>query len=77
MSEAPTICRVAAVLFEGFTVLDLYGPVQAFASCRIPTAEGALRFLPSPNKPASCAAEKGHHRWQSTALQRHQAMIFS
>jgi transcriptional regulator GlxA family with amidase domain len=45
MSEAPTICRVAAVLFEGFTVLDLYGPVQAFASCRIPTAEGGFNRL--------------------------------
>ena len=32
--------RVAVALFEGFTVLDVYGPVQAFASCRLPTPEG-------------------------------------
>jgi len=32
----PQVRRVAVVLFEGFTVLDVYGPVQAFASTRIP-----------------------------------------
>jgi transcriptional regulator GlxA family with amidase domain len=37
--------RVAVVLFEGFTVLDVYGPVQAFASCRLPTPEGPPRRL--------------------------------
>jgi transcriptional regulator GlxA family with amidase domain len=35
MADAPTIRRVAVALFEGFTVLDVYGPVQAFASARI------------------------------------------
>ncbi|MBI3325482.1 MAG: DJ-1/PfpI family protein [Nitrospinae bacterium] len=39
MSATNTVHRVAAVLFEGFTVLDVYGPVQAFASCRVPTAD--------------------------------------
>jgi len=34
MTEAPPIRRVAVALFEGFTVLDVYGPVQAFAACR-------------------------------------------
>jgi transcriptional regulator GlxA family with amidase domain len=33
-TTAPPVRRVAVVLFEGFTVLDVYGPVQAFASCR-------------------------------------------
>jgi len=28
------IRRVACVLFDGFTVLDMYGPVQAFGACR-------------------------------------------
>jgi len=28
-----TVGRVAVVLFEGFTVLDAYGPIQAFGSC--------------------------------------------
>jgi transcriptional regulator GlxA family with amidase domain len=27
-------------LFDGFTVLDAYGPVQAFAACRVPRADG-------------------------------------
>ncbi len=34
MTETPPIQRVAVALFEGFTVLDVYGPVQAFAACR-------------------------------------------
>ncbi len=45
MSEDPTIRRVAIALFEGFTVLDMYGPVQAFASCRVPTSDGGFQRL--------------------------------
>ncbi len=45
MSEEPTIRRVAVALFEGFTVLDMYGPVQAFASCRVPTLDGSFKRL--------------------------------
>jgi transcriptional regulator GlxA family with amidase domain len=41
MPDTPTIRRVAVVLFDGFTVLDVYGPVQAFASARIPRADGS------------------------------------
>src|SRR5215510_10939208 len=37
--------RVAVALFEGFTVLDVYGPVQAFASCRIVQPDGKRRPL--------------------------------
>lgn len=40
MSQAPQIRRVAVVLFDGFTVLDAYGPIQAFASCRLTTPDG-------------------------------------
>lgn len=36
----PQVRRVAVVLFEGFTVLDVYGPVQAFASAQIPRPDG-------------------------------------
>lgn len=36
----PQVRRVAVVLFEGFTVLDVYGPVQAFASARMPRPDG-------------------------------------
>ncbi|HEY7037532.1 MAG TPA: DJ-1/PfpI family protein [Methylomirabilota bacterium] len=37
--------RVAVVLFEGFTVLDVYGPVQAFASVRLPRPDGSWHRL--------------------------------
>lgn len=40
MNPSETVRRVAVVLFDGFTVLDVYGPVQAFASCRTPTPGG-------------------------------------
>ncbi len=40
MPDQPITHKVAVVLFKGFTVLDVYGPVQAFASCRIPQADG-------------------------------------
>ena len=45
MAATPAIQRVAAVLFDGFTVLDMYGPVQAFGSCRLPQPDGAVRQL--------------------------------
>jgi transcriptional regulator GlxA family with amidase domain len=32
---------VGIVLFEGFTCLDVYGPLQAFASCRVMRPDGA------------------------------------
>lgn len=38
MSENLPKRRVALALFEGFTVLDAYGPVQAFAMSRVPGA---------------------------------------
>jgi hypothetical protein len=34
MSESPVIRRVAVALFEGFTVLDVYGPVAAPSRAR-------------------------------------------
>jgi transcriptional regulator GlxA family with amidase domain len=40
MSENPVIRRVAVVLFDGFTVLDAYGPIQAFAACRRDNPDG-------------------------------------
>ena len=44
MTDAP-VTRVAVVLFEGFTVLDVYGPVQAFASVRLPRPDGVWHRL--------------------------------
>jgi transcriptional regulator GlxA family with amidase domain len=41
----PAIHRVAVVLFDGFTVLDVYGPVQAFASCRVQQPDGTRQRL--------------------------------
>ena len=32
---------MAVVLFDGFTVLDAYGPIQAFASCRLAKPDGS------------------------------------
>ena len=40
MADTPAVKRVAVVLFDGFTVLDVYGPVQAFGSCRITRPDG-------------------------------------
>ena len=45
MANLPEILRVAVALFPGFTVLDVYGPVQAFASCRLPTPDGGFHRL--------------------------------
>ena len=42
MSEIP-LRRVAVALFDGFTVLDVYGPVQAFAACRVVQPDGTRR----------------------------------
>ncbi len=39
MPQYPTR-TVAHVVFDGFTTLDMYGPVQAFASCRTPDGNG-------------------------------------
>lgn len=45
MSTVPALQRVAVALFDGFTVLDVYGPVQAFASCRITQPDGTRQPL--------------------------------
>ncbi len=43
MAETPAVTRVAVVLFESFTVLDVYGPVQAFGACRVLLPDGTPR----------------------------------
>ena len=40
MAETQAVKRVAVVLFDGFTVLDVYGPVQAFGASRIVRPDG-------------------------------------
>lgn len=45
MTQEPVIRSVAVVFFDGFTVLDAYGPIQAFGACRRPQPDGTqLRF---------------------------------
>ena len=43
MAETPAVKRMAVVLFDGFTVLDVYGPVQSFGACRIVQPDGTPR----------------------------------
>jgi transcriptional regulator GlxA family with amidase domain len=43
MTAEPPVRHVAVALFDGFTVLDVYGPVQAFASCRVTRPDGSRR----------------------------------
>src|SRR4030095_304520 len=46
MTELPAVKRVAVVLFDGFTVLDVYGPGQAFGATRVTKPDGTLhRFF--------------------------------
>jgi transcriptional regulator GlxA family with amidase domain len=46
MTQDPAIRRVAIVLFEDFTALDAYGPIQAFGACRRNQPDGTLlRFF--------------------------------
>lgn len=45
MATEQPVRRVAVALFDGFTVLDVYGPVQAFASCRVMKPDGTPHRL--------------------------------
>ena len=45
MADTQAVRRVAVALFEGFTVLDVYGPVQAFASSRLTRPDGSVQRL--------------------------------
>lgn len=45
MSESPAVRRVAVVLFDDFTVLDAYGPIQAFSACRHNRSDGKVARL--------------------------------
>ncbi|MDP7391798.1 MAG: DJ-1/PfpI family protein [Alphaproteobacteria bacterium] len=40
MADEIQVQSVAHVVFEGFTTLDMYGPVQAFASSRVTDGDG-------------------------------------
>jgi transcriptional regulator GlxA family with amidase domain len=63
MDAEQPVRRVAVALFEGFTVLDVYGPVQAFASCRVMQADGTphrlYRIFTLGARPGPVAAGEG------------------
>ena len=63
MAGERQIRRVAVALFEGFTVLDVYGPVQAFASCRLMQADGTperlYRMFTVGERPGPVSAGEG------------------
>ena len=45
MADTHSVMRVAVVLFEDFTVLDVYGPVQAFGAARLTRPDGTVHRL--------------------------------
>ena len=45
VDDKPAVRRVAVVLFEDFTVLDAYGPIQAFGACRETRSDGTSSRL--------------------------------
>ncbi len=63
MSAEQPVRRVAVALFDGFTVLDVYGPVQAFASCRVMHPDGTpqrlYQIFTVADRPGPVAAGEG------------------
>jgi len=45
VADGASVKRVAVVLFEDFTVLDVYGPVQAFGAARLTRPDGTVHRL--------------------------------
>jgi len=45
VGDTPSVKRVAVVLFEDFTVLDVYGPVQAFGAARLTRPDRTVHRL--------------------------------
>src|SRR5262245_39208609 len=45
VADFAPVHRVAVALFDDFTTLDVYGPVQAFGSCRASEPDGTFRSL--------------------------------
>ena len=74
MTETPPIQRVAVALFEGFTVLDVYGPVQAFASCRVLQPDGKRRpffeIFSMAREPGRVKASEGPATWADWSFER-------
>ena len=74
MTETPPIQRVAVALFEGFTVLDVYGPVQAFAACRALQADGKRRhffeIFSMAREPGRVKAGEGPATWADWSFEQ-------
>ena len=45
VNDSVAVRRVAVVLFDDFTVLDAYGPIQAFGACRQTRSDGTVSGL--------------------------------
>ena len=74
MTETPPIQRVAVALFEGFTVLDVYGPVQAFAACRALQPDGKRRpffeIFSMAREPGRVKAGEGPATWADWSFEQ-------
>jgi len=74
MTTTPSVQRVAVALFEGFTVLDVYGPVQAFASCRVVQPDGqaasVLRGLLDGAEAGRVKAGEGPASWAEWSFEK-------
>ncbi len=74
MSTVPSLQRVAVALFEGFTVLDVYGPVQAFASCRTVQPDGGRRphfeTFAMASEPGKVKAGEGPATWAEWSFEK-------
>ena len=74
MTETPPIQRVAVALFEGFTVLDVYGPVQAFAACRTLQPDGKRRpffeIFSMAREPGRVKAGEGPATWADWSFEQ-------
>ncbi|OLD38727.1 MAG: hypothetical protein AUI57_05840 [Candidatus Rokubacteria bacterium 13_1_40CM_2_68_8] len=74
MTITSPIQRVAVALFEGFTVLDVYGPVQAFASCRTVEPDGKRRpffeIFSMAREPGRVKAGEGPASWAEWSFEK-------
>jgi transcriptional regulator GlxA family with amidase domain len=72
MGEGERVRRAAVALFDGFTVLDVYGPVQVLGACRVSEPGGGVRRLwqvvtvadrPGPVRSGEGPATQADHDW--------------
>ena len=63
MTQEPPVHRVAVIVFPGFTVLDAYGPIQAFGSCGTTRPDGTrhrfFEIFTIGDKPGAVSSGEG------------------